>query len=123
MTSERKCLQSIRPLIRTVLSTNKEDKQTAIEKLWDAFERLRSYHIDKNKRESTEQIISVISHGDDMYNKLFSDGFFALTKIGNDFRIRHCEMDRKDIIDENYYDYLFKRCFSLIELSLQCLKK
>jgi len=36
--------------------------------------------------------------------------------------IRHHETDKKEIIDNNYYDYFYQRCFALINLALKYLK-
>lgn len=101
---------------------NREDKQIAIEKIWDAFERLKTYYIDKTKPQSIEQIIADISHNNTNFIDIFRTEFLVLKDIGNKFRIRHSETDQNDIIDENYYDYLFKRCMALIELALKYLK-
>ena len=45
--------------------------------------------------------------------------FKELTGIGNRFRIRHHERDKIDIVDDNYFDYFFNRCLSLISLTLK----
>lgn len=98
------------------------DKQLAVEKIWDAFERLKTYYSDLDKKMSSEKIINDISNQNDKYKELFSDEFLKLTKIGNDFRIRHHETNKTDIIDNNYYDYFFYRCYALIDLALKYLK-
>jgi hypothetical protein len=98
------------------------DKQLAVEKIWDALERLKTYYSDLDKKKSSEKIINDISNLNDKYKELFSDEFLKLTKIGNDFRIRHHETNKIDITDNNYYDYFFHRCYALIDLSLKYLK-
>lgn len=98
------------------------DKQIAVEKIWDALERLKTYYSDLGKKNSSEKIINDISNQNAKYKELFNDEFLKLTKIGNDFRIRHHETDKIDIIDNNYYDYFFYRCYALIDLSLKYLK-
>jgi hypothetical protein len=104
-------------------SNNISDKQTAIEKLWDAFERLKTYYGTGNqKRASIEKIVDNISRCDSNYFTLFNDEFIYLTKIGNDYRIRHHEMNKIDITDVNYYEYFFQRCFILIDLALKYLQ-
>jgi hypothetical protein len=102
-------------------SNNISDKQIAVEKLWDAFERLKTYY-GSGKKASVTEIISTISRGDNNFRDLFSEEFDKLTKIGNDYRIRHHEMYKINITDSNYYDYFFQRCFALIDLSLKYLK-
>lgn len=98
------------------------DKQLAVEKIWDALERLKTYYSDLDKKKSSEKIINNMSNLNDKYKELFSDEFLKLTKIGNDFRIRHHETNKIDIIDNNYYDYFFHRCYALIDLALKYLK-
>ncbi len=98
------------------------DKQIAVEKIWDALERLKTYYSDLDKKNSSEKIINDISNQNAKYKELFSDEFLKLTKIGNDFRIRHHETNKIDIIDNNYYDYFFYRCYALIDLALKYLK-
>ena len=63
-----------------------------------------------------------MSDGSGDYNALFTEEFKNLTKIGNEFRIRHHETDKIDITDIHYYDYFFNSCLSLIALAVQYLK-
>lgn len=108
----------------TTLYNNKtiSDKQLAVEKIWDALERLKTYYSDLDKKKSSEKIINDMSNQNEKYRELFNDEFLKLTKIGNDFRIRHHETNKIDIIDNNYYDYFFLRCYALIETALKYLK-
>lgn len=101
-------------------SSNHSDKQLAVEKLWDAFERLKTYYGDK--KTSADRIITNMANGDDNYAKLLKDEFKALTDIGNNYRIRHHEMDKIGITDTNYHRYFFQRCFALVDLTLKYLK-
>lgn len=104
-------------------SNNISDKQIAVEKLWDAFERLKTYYGSGNKkRSSVEKLIDGISNNNSNYKTMFENEFSVLTKIGNDYRIRHHEMNKIDIIDNNYYDYFFQRCYALIDLLQKYLK-
>jgi hypothetical protein len=103
-------------------SNNISDKQIAVEKLWDAFERLKTYYGTGNQKSvSAAKIVNDISKNDSNYITLFNEEFNKLTKIGNDYRIRHHEIDKIDITDVNYYDYFFQRCFALIDLALKYL--
>jgi len=104
-------------------SNNMSDKQIAVEKLWDAFERLKTYYgAGIEKKASILRIINEISDNDSNFKILFNEEFDKLTKIGNDYRIRHHEMNKINITDSNYYDYFFQRCFALIDLALKYLK-
>lgn len=94
----------------------------AVEKIWDALERLKTYYTDKNKKDSANQIINDMSGGETEYINLFTAEFKELTTIGNTFRIRHHETDKIDITDIRHYDYFFNRCLSLVGTAIQYLK-
>lgn len=53
---------------------------------------------------------------------MFDNEFLALTKIGNNFRIRHHEMNKVDITDNRQYEYFYKRCFALVSVAIQYLR-
>lgn len=94
----------------------------AAEKIWDAFERLKTYYTELNKKQSAEKIVNDMSNNKHDFIELFNSEFKILTDIGNKFRIRHHETDKIDITDNRYYDYFFNRCLSLIALAIQYLK-
>ena len=101
---------------------DKNQKNIAVEKIWDAFERLKTYYSPTlDKKKSCIKIISNISHNNVDYEEIFNQEFQELTNIGNRFRIRHHEIGKIEIIDPNYYDYLYHRCLSLIILSIKYL--
>lgn len=97
-------------------------RRDAVEKIWDALERLKTYYADLSKKQSAIKIVNDMANGETEFINLFNDEFNALTKIGNGFRIRHHETDKIEITDNKYYDYFFNRCLSLIALTLQYLK-
>ena len=97
-------------------------RKDAVEKLWDAFERLKTYYgAGKQKSISAEKIVSDMSNANPAFIKLFDDEFRALTDIGNNYRIRHHETNKIDIDDPNHFDYFFNRCLSLIALAIKYL--
>ena len=98
------------------------DIRDAVEKIWDAYERLKTYYTTMSKAKSAEKIVNDMAAGQAPYVALFDTEFRALTKIGNEFRIRHHETDKVDITDVRYYDYFFNRCLSLIALTIQYLQ-
>lgn len=63
-----------------------------------------------------------MSAGQSEFEQLFSAEFATLTKIGNDYRIRHHETNKIDINDIRYYDYFFNRCLALIATAILYLK-
>lgn len=88
------------------------DIRNAVEKLWDAYERLKTYYTTMNKRDSANKIIADMANNRAPYVTLFTNEFKALTDIGNGFRIRHHETDKVEIADVRYCDYFFNRCLS-----------
>ena len=97
-------------------------RRDSVEKIWDAFERIKSYYTNLNKHQSADKIINDISNKQSAFVDLFNTEFKSLTDIGNKFRIRHHEINRIDINDVRYYDYFFNRCLALIALVIQYLK-
>lgn len=93
----------------------------AVEKIWDALERLKSYYPTMDKQKSVEKIVIDMSGGDPNFRKLFNDEFFNLKDIGNNYRIRHHETSKVDITDNRHYEYFFNRCLSLIALAIKYL--
>ncbi|MBU5466240.1 hypothetical protein KQI49_05265 [Virgibacillus sp. MSJ-26] len=94
----------------------------AVEKLWDAFERLKTYYSPTlDKKKSIKRIIRDMSNNNAPYQEIFEKEFRELTVIGNNFRIRHHETTKIDIEDNRHYDYFYKRCLSLISFAIQYL--
>lgn len=113
----RELLKDAVALYKTPNSTARQD---SVEKIWDAFERLKTYYT-ADKKHSEEKIVNNMSGGNSEFYNLFNDEFKRLTDIGNKYRIRHHETDKIDITDIRYYDYLFNRCLSLIALAIEYL--
>ena len=115
-----------RELLQDAIAYYKEprsgNRQIAVEKMWDAFERLKSYYPAMKKNESADKVISNMAAGQPAYIELFTAEFKALTKIGNEYRIRHHETDKIEITDLRLYDYFFNRCLSLLALAIQYLQ-
>ncbi len=119
--------EGVRELLKDAIALyktpNSAARQDSVEKIWDAFERLKTYYTSMDKKQSSEKIIKDMSMSDSNYENLFNKEFGELTSIGNNFRIRHHETNKINIPDQRYYDYLFNRCLSLIVLAIQYLEK
>lgn len=99
------------------------NKQIAVEKLWDAFERLKTYYSPALKKAaSSNKIIDDMSGSEPNYKALYEAEFKELTNIGNNFRIRHHETTKVDITDNRQYDYFYKRCLALISVTILYLE-
>lgn len=118
--------KGVKDLLEEAIALFKSPKSAgnkdAVEKIWDAFERLKTYHASLDKKTSSTKIIEDMSRNQPVFKQLLEDEFKKLTDIGNNYRIRHHETDRTEIQDIRHYDYLFNRCLSLICLAIQYLK-
>lgn len=93
------------------------DVQDALEKLWDAFERLKTLEPGTNKADSVTRLLDRADAGP-FRDELESESR-ALTRIGNKFTIRHHERDKYNLMDNNARDYLFIRLAGLIGFVLR----
>lgn len=59
----------------------------------------------------------------DKHREMVEEEFTSLTKLGNDFRIRHHETNKKDICCKEHYDYLFHRCIAVLRLVTSVLRE
>lgn len=112
----------LREAIEKHMQPTAQAHRDAVEKIWDALERLKTYYKNLDKKRSVSKIISEMSSGNEAFASLFNNEFKALTDIGNNYRIRHHETNKVDITDPRHYDYFFNRCLSLIALAIQYLK-
>ena len=102
---------------------DKGNLQIAVEKLWDAFERLKTYYCSTtiDKKKSANKIVTDMSNNQQPFIDLFEKEFHELTSLGNNFRIRHHETTKTDIQDKRHYEYFYKRCLSLVSTAVQYL--
>lgn len=99
---------------------NPKDKQVAVEKLWDAFERIKTY-FDTDKKKSVEILINHISG--ELNKTHFQEELTKFTNIGNSYRIRHHETNKTEIKEDKYLSYLFFSMLNLLNLCLVSLDK
>lgn len=100
------------------ISRSIDVRRESLEKLWDAWERLKTLEPGHNKRESTGRLLDKVVSEPTLREKLEQEAH-ELTKIGNTFMIRHTEVDKVPIADSPHIDYLFQRMFSMIWLLLK----
>ncbi len=93
-------------------------RRDALEKLWDAWERLKTLELGVDKKKSIKAILDKAAN-ECNFRKLIDDESIALTSIGNNFRIRHSETTQIEIQTENQVDYLFHRLLALILLLIR----
>ncbi|TKA06365.1 hypothetical protein [Actinacidiphila oryziradicis] len=103
------------------LSRSPADRQDALEKLWDGFERLKTLELggDQKKRDSATRLLTRAAAGSAPFLDRLETESMALTKIGNEFRIRHHEHDKHALPGDEALDYVFTRLASFIAFLLR----
>ena len=132
-TSDKELNDFINEAIKRYRENNKE---AALNDLWKAFERLKTYYAEKDKKRSAEELVDKLSENfqlefvaSDLDRSLdrksinfANTEFNILTKIGNNCYIRHSEPTNVKLTEE-YQDYFFFRLLSLIDLCLKTIRK
>lgn len=103
---------------RKFLSPDPAIRKEAVERLWDAWERLKSADDPSNKKKSITQLLNKAAI-EPQFRELLEEEARKLTDIGNSFHIRHSEMTQIAIKNSLHLDYLFHRLLSLIILLLK----
>lgn len=93
-------------------------RREALEKLWDAWERLKTIEAGDDKKSQVKNLLDKAA-AESNFRKLLETEAIALTGIGNNFLIRHSETNRTPIGQEPHVDYLFHRLFSLVWMVLK----
>ena len=99
------------------LSHDFETRRESLEKLWDAWERLKTLSNPANKKLSIGTLLDKAA-SESSFRAMLETEARELTRIGNDFQIRHTEVGKPSIQDSEHIDYLFHRLFAFILLIL-----
>lgn len=94
-----------------------KSRTDATEKLWDAWERLKSIEVHGDKRMSVAKLLDKAAP-EKTFRTLLESEARALTEVGNAFHIRHFETDKVAISQPEQYAYLFHRLFALMHFLL-----
>ncbi len=89
-------------------------RKEALEKLWGAWERLKSIE-DTDKQRSVDLLLAYAA-ADESFRSLLNEEASKLTRIGNSFQIRHSETNQTLLTEPAHIDYLYARLFTLIHL-------
>lgn len=92
-------------------------RRESLEKLWDAWERLKTLEPGKDKKESATSLLEKASP-EPTFRQAGDDEARTLTSIGNKFQIRHSETSQVPLESGALVDYLFHRLFAMIQLLL-----
>lgn len=104
---------------RRFLSPKPEDRRDALEKLWDAFERLKTLEPGANKREQADALLDRVVAPGSAFRQALAREAMELTGIGNGFRIRHSEVTQEALTSPDQVDYVFTRMFAFIRIVLR----
>jgi hypothetical protein len=109
----------INDAVARFLSRDPATQHDALEKLWDAFERLKTLEINGNKRRSAALLLDRAADGSAGLRSLWEAEFTALSNVGNGFSIRHHEHGQESVPNGPVSDYLFIRLAALIAVILR----
>ncbi len=93
-------------------------RREALERLWDAWERLKSLADPSDKKRSIKIILDATASVPLLRARLEEEAT-ELNSIGNSHLIRHSEVNQVPVIDVDHIDYLFHRLFAMIQLLLR----
>lgn len=99
-----------------------QNQATGIERLWDAFERMKTLNDGVDKKASAEALLQSSVQSGEVRDAIRTE-MLALTKIGNEFGIRHFERGTYRLQNGAERDYLFYRLFALMSLLLRPSRK
>lgn len=93
-------------------------RKDALEKLWDAWERLKTVEPPYQKPDSAAALLDAAAGGRAALRNTLEAEARAITAIGNDYQIRHSEVGKEPVDADEFVDYLFHRVFALIRMLL-----
>jgi hypothetical protein len=100
------------------LHRNLDVRKEGLEKLWDAWERLKTIEPGANK---PAQVKAILDKGaaEPVFRERLEIEARELNFIGNNLMIRHTEVCKPPIGESAHVDYLFHRMFAMIRLLLK----
>lgn len=102
---------------------NHDSLQLSVEKMWDALERVKTLFTDLDKKESSKKVIeAIVGQSTSLISHLDAE-FVELTKIGNQYQIRHFETNKELIVSYELLKYLYVRCSALVNLAVKSVEQ
>jgi hypothetical protein len=92
-------------------------RRESLEKLWDAWERLKT--LEAGDKKASTKILLDRAAAEPVFRTGLEQEARELTDIGNKFMIRHAEVDKIPVAASAQVDYFFHRMFSMIRLLLR----
>jgi hypothetical protein len=103
--------------ISKFLSPDPKVRKEALEKLWDAWERLKTLEAD-DKKSSVKTLLDKAAP-EPVMRKIVEENAERATFAGNNLMIRHTEVGKEPIERSEVADYLFHGLFALIQFVLR----
>lgn len=116
--SDSRLNELVEQAVRNIRSPKEENRAHALEKIWDAFERLKTFYDPDNKKQSAVTLVKNVAGETEEFAELLNDEFITLTSIGNKYQIRHFEKNKIQLKSLKQVDYLFYRVIALIDLCM-----
>jgi len=110
--------QMLEEASRKALDPNPQTRREAVERLWHSWERLKTIENPIDKKKSITKLLDQAASEPTFRNVLETEAN-ELTKIGNNFQIRHYEISKPKIEHHHQSEYLFYRLLNLIWLLLR----
>lgn len=98
------------------ISPDEKERREALEKLWDAWERIKTIDNPDKKAGATEMLDRAAGSSSPKFRALLEAEAKALTDAGNAFQIRHSETEQETLASVEHVDYLFYRMFAMLKL-------
>ena len=117
-TGDQKLDEILSDARKKYFSTDPSSHKEAVERLWDAWERLKTLENPNNKKKSIEKLLDKAATEKE-FRELLEEEATKLTTIGNKFHIRHAEVGQIEIERVEHFDYLFHRLLSMILLLIK----
>lgn len=101
-----------------ILAPRHDDRSDGLEKLWDAFERIKTLD-GTDKKLSAVALLDRAARQGSKLRIAIEEEAMALTRIGNAHRIRHSETGQEPLETALQIDYLFTRLFAFLHFVLK----
>jgi hypothetical protein len=93
-------------------------RKEGLEKLWDAWERLKTIEPGADKKAQVNIILDKAAAEPVLRERIETEAR-ELNLIGNNLMIRHTEVGKPPVAESAQVDYLFHRMFAMIRLLLK----
>jgi hypothetical protein len=100
------------------LNRSLEVRKEGLEKLWDAWERLKTIEPGADKKAQVKIILDKAAAEPVLRERIETEAR-ELNLIGNNLMIRHTEVGKPPVAESAQVDYLFHRMFAMIRLLLK----